>query len=202
MNQKLLLREYTTISIEPELLKEFAGNPDKPVTVIGIIQRADSKNQNGRVYPYNIMKREVDRYLSEVVKKGVALGQLDHIDSPIIELKNVSHIIDDIWWGGEENKDVYGKIRLLDTPSGKIAKEMVKNGIPLGVSSRAIGSVSKNESKGEDVVGEDLQMICWDLVGTPSTHNAYLALHENFDPMKSLPTPARILATLKELLKK
>lgn len=202
MKDRVLLKEYTTINLSPELIREFASDPAKPITVIGVIQRADAKNQNGRIYPYEILKKEVDRYMNEVIKKGVAMGQLDHIDSPIIELGNVSHLIEDLWWDGEDKKDLCGKIRLLDTPKGEIAKTLVKSGIPLGISSRAVGSISKNESKAADVVGEDLQLICWDLVGTPSTHEAYLKIHESFDPYKCLPKPARITQTLKELLRK
>lgn len=199
---KFLLKEYSTLTVTPEVLKEFADNPSKPFTVVGVIQRADAKNQNGRIYPYNILKKEVERYLNEVVKPGHAMGQLDHIDSPVIELDKVSHIIEDLWWDGDDGKDLMGRIRLLNTPKGQVAKEIVKEGIPLGVSSRAVGSVSKNESQGADVVGEDLQLICWDLVGTPSTHEAYLRLNEGFDPRKVLPPPVRIKSVLQELLKK
>lgn len=202
MNEKVLLKEYSLLKPEPELIKEYADNPNKPVVVVGVVQRADAKNQNGRIYPYNILKREVDRYLEEVVRPGHAMGQLDHIDSPVIELEKVSHIIEDLWWDGPGGKDLYGRVRLLNTPKGQIAKQIVMEGIPLGISSRAVGSVSKNESQGADVVGEDLQLICWDLVGTPSTHQAYLRLHENFDPRKVYPTPIRIKSVLQELLKK
>lgn len=202
MKERGILKEYNTLRVEPEVLKEFANDPSKPITVVGVIQRADAKNQNGRVYPYSILKKEVDRYLNEVVKPGHAMGQLDHIDSPVIELDKVSHLIEDVWWDGPDSKDLYGKIRLLNTPKGQIAQQIVREGIPLGISSRAIGSISKNESQSADVVGEDLQLICWDLVGTPSTHQAYLRLHENFDPSKVMPQPIRIKNVLKELLKK
>lgn len=198
----MLLKEYSSVAPEPEVLKEFLNDPSKPITVVGVIQRADKKNQNGRIYPYHILKKEVDRYLEESVKRGVAMGQLDHTDRAIIDLEKVSHIIESLWWGGDDNKDLMGKIRLLPTPSGKIATEIVKAGIPLGISSRAVGSVMRNEAQGADIVGEDLQIVCWDLVGTPSTHNAYLSLHENFDPNKALPKEARIKQVLSELLKK
>lgn len=202
MSERFILKEYNTLRVEPEILKEYASDPSKPISVVGVIQRADAKNQNGRIYPYSILKKEADRYLNEVVKPGHAMGQLDHIDSPVIELEKVSHLIEDLWWDGPDKKDLYGKIRLLNTPKGQIAQQIVKEGIPLGISSRAVGSVSQNESTGTDVVGEDLQLICWDLVGTPSTHQAYLRLHENFDPSKVLPSPIRIKSVLQELLKK
>jgi hypothetical protein len=199
---KLLLKEHSILTVTPELLKEYAENPEKPFTVVGVVQRADAKNQNGRIYPYTTLKKEVDRYLNEVVRPGHAIGQLDHIDSPVIELDKVSHLIEDLWWDGADGKDLYGKIRLLNTPKGQIAREIVKEGIPLGISSRAVGSVSQNEAKGADVVGEDLQLICWDLVGTPSTQHAYLKLHESYDPSKAYPKPVRIKSVLQELLKK
>lgn len=200
--EKLLLKEYSSISATSEALKEFLDHPDKPISVVGVIQRADHKNQNGRIYPFNILKKEVDRYIEECVKKGVAMGQLDHTDKAIIDLEKVSHIIENLWWGGDDNKDLMGKIKILKTPAGRIAEEIVKAGIPLGISSRAVGSVMRNEAQGADVVGDDLQIVCWDLVGTPSTHNAYLSLHENFDPNKSLPKEARIKQVLQELLRK
>ena len=179
----------------------------KPMIVVGILQRSDAKNQNGRIYPHSVLKRECDRYKRELVDRKLAIGQLDHTDSPIIELKNASHIIQDLWWGGPEEKDVMGKIRLLNTPMGKVAQEIVLSGIPLGVSSRAVGSVSKNEAQGADIVGEDLNIVCWDLVGTPSTDRAYLSLHEakrieNFNPQKILPKEYRLKQTLADLLKK
>ena len=123
-------------------------------------------------------------------------------DSPVISLKNASHIIEDLWWAGSDNKEVYGKIRLLDTPNGNIAKSIVLSGIPLGISSRAVGSVKKVNDV--DVVDEDLQLICFDIVSNPSTSNAYLNLQEikNFNPRKILPAEIRIKEILDELLNK
>lgn len=208
MSQKLL-REVTQITITEDMVKEFQQMKaeGQPIIVTGVIQRADAKNQNGRIYPYSILKKECDRYLEEAVKKGLAMGELDHTDEPIIQLKNVSHVIDDVWWDGPDKKDVVGKIRLLPTPAGKIAESIVMSGIPLGISSRAVGSVSKNEAQGVDMVGEDLNIICWDLVGTPSTDNAFLRIHEakeikDFNPRKILPPKIRLEQALKELLGK
>lgn len=126
-------------------------------------------------------------------------------DEPIIQLERVSHIIDDVWWDGPNQDEVWGKIRLLDTPKGEIAKKIVLQGIPLGISSRAVGSVDSKD--GCDYVKDDLNLICWDLVGTPSTDKAYLRLHEakeikNFNPQKVLPAKYRIKETLKDLLSK
>lgn len=212
MSEKLLLKEYTQLKLTPDVLKEYANDPKKPFTVVGIIQRADAKNQNGRIYPFEILKKEADRYMNEAVKTKTAFGELDHRDSPILELKNASHIIDDMWWGDDpepsvnetigSGKCLFGKIRLLDTPMGDIARKIVLAGSPLGISSRAVGSVSKNEAKGADMVGDDLQLVCWDLVGSPSTHGAFLKLHENFNVSKALPREVKIIQTLNELLKK
>ncbi len=209
MSDKFLLKEYYEVSSDEKVLTELrsAHAEGKPMIVVGTIQRADAQNQNGRVYPYKILKKECDRYKQDLVDRKMAIGELDHTEEPIIQLKNASHIIEDLFWGGPENKDVMAKIRLLNTPMGKVAQEIVASGIPLGISSRAVGSVSKNESSGADVVGEDLQIICWDLVGTPSTHNAFLKLHESkrvfdFNIEKALPKEFRLKQAFKELLKK
>jgi hypothetical protein len=206
MTDKLLLKEYTKIQLNEDKLRQLREDVSsgRPLVVTGVIQRADAKNQNGRVYPKEILRKECDRYLEEIVKGGMAIGELDHADDSVIHLQNASHIIDDLWW---ENNDVFGKIRILNTPAGNIAKNIVLEGIPLGISSRAVGSVSKNESTGADVVGEDLQIVAWDLVGVPSTHGAFLKMHEtkiikNFDESKILPPKYRVKQILAELLKK
>lgn len=201
-----LLKEYYTLNQSQEVLKELKDRVSRgePMIVTGVIQRANAKNQNGRIYPRSILEKECNRYMKEFVEKGVALGELDHCDEPVIQLKNVSHKINKIWW---ENDDLLGEVQILETPMGKIAKEIVLNGIPLGISSRAVGSVSKNEAKAADVVEDDLQLICWDLVGIPSTENAFLKLKEgkeieNFDPSKILPKELRIKEALEDILKK
>lgn len=206
MTDKFLLKEFTSIRLNEERIKQLQEdvNSGRPLVVTGVIQRADAKNQNGRIYPKNILKKECDRYLEEIVRNGMAIGELDHADDSVVHLQNASHIIDDLWW---EDNDVLGKIKLLNTPAGNIAKTIVLSGIPLGISSRAVGSVSKNESTGADVVGEDLQIVAWDLVGVPSTHGAYLKMHEakiikNFDESKIYPPKFRVKQILSELLKK
>lgn len=205
-----LLKECNTIKLDQKTLKENieAAHEGRPIVVVGVIQRADEKNQNGRIYPYEILKREIDRYKKDVINSrdgNCAMGQLDHVDTPVIELDKVSHILEDVWWDGPHGKEVWGKIRLLNTPKGEIAKRIVLEGIPLGISSRAVGSVQK---KGDiDYVQDDLSVVCWDLVGTPSTNSAYLRLHEakqisGFNPKKTMPSEFRIKQTLRELLKK
>tara|TARA_R100001509_G_scaffold124954_1_gene78523 strand:+ start:102 stop:716 length:615 start_codon:yes stop_codon:yes gene_type:complete len=134
----------------------------------GRIQTADKQNGNGRVYPYEVLKREMDNY-KKVIADNRACGELDHPDDSVVNLKNVSHVITDCWW---EDKDVMGKIKVLDTPSGRILKDLINAGIKLGISSRGLGSV--RESMGKTVVEADFQLICFDIVSEPSTPNAFV----------------------------
>lgn len=142
------------------------------VFLTGVMQRADAENGNGRVYPKDILAREVTNY-QHVISESRATGELDHPEESVINLKNVSHIVTEIWWNGD---DVMGKIKLLDTPSGRIAKDLIKSGVTLGISSRSLGSVK--ESRGKTVVEDDLQLICFDLVSEPSTKGAFMQLKE------------------------
>lgn len=202
MSEKFLLKEFTTVEIKPDILKEYSDDPQKPITIIGVVQRADALNQNKRIYPYDVLRKAADEYLEEVVKNGCGYGELDHRDTPVVEYKNASHIIEDLWWDGADKKDLYGKIRLLKTPAGQIAETILRDSGKLGISSRAVGSISENKRSGGDVVGDDLKFICWDLVANPSTHQAFLKIHESFDPYSSIPKSARIKQTLREILKK
>ena len=138
------------------------------VYLSGRIQTADKKNGNGRSYPYKVLKREMDNY-KKLVQDNRACGELDHPDDSVINLKNVSHVVTDVWW---EGKDVMGKIKVLDTPSGRILKDLINAGIKLGISSRGLGSVK--ESMGSTVVQEDFELICFDMVSEPSTPNAFV----------------------------
>tara|TARA_R110000824_G_C15227726_1_gene678158 strand:+ start:5126 stop:5740 length:615 start_codon:yes stop_codon:yes gene_type:complete len=134
----------------------------------GRLQTADKKNGNGRKYPFRTLKREIDNY-STIVQDNRACGELDHPDDSVINLKNVSHMITDMWWDG---KDVMGKIKILDTPSGRTVKDLINAGVKLGISSRGMGSVK--EQMGETVVEDDFQLICFDIVSEPSTPDAYI----------------------------
>lgn len=137
--------------------------------VSGVLQRANAKNQNGRVYPKEILEREVENY-KQLIRERRALGELDHPDSSVINLQNVSHNIVDVWWEGD---DVCGKVEVLTTPSGNILKELFKNNITLGISSRGMGSV--NETKDGLEVQEDFELLGWDFVSNPSTQGAFMA---------------------------
>lgn len=139
--------------------------------VEGILQRSGAKNQNGRVYPKHILMRECQRYQREYIDQHRALGELDHPESSVVNLNNVSHNILKIWWDGD---DLKGAVQILGTPSGNILKELFKAGITLGISSRGLGSVKELRSEGVVEVQEDFELICWDFVSNPSTHGAFM----------------------------
>lgn len=141
--------------------------------VQGILQRSGAKNQNGRVYPKNILMRECQRYQREYIDQNRALGELDHPESSVVNLNNVSHNVLKIWWEGD---DLKGVVQVLDTPSGKILKSLFKEGITLGISSRGLGSVKELRNEGVVEVQDDFELICWDFVSNPSTHGAFMGM--------------------------
>ena len=170
---KKLLREYYALcdgGICQDLLtedeKKFVS--DGGMILSGIMQMSETQNGNGRVYPHKTLVREVESY-KKVVRERRALGELDHPDDSVINLKNCSHMVTSVWM--EENK-VMGKIKVLDTPSGKILKELVNGGATVGVSSRGMGSVK--ETNGQTIVEDDFQLICFDMVSEPSTPGAFM----------------------------
>ena len=138
--------------------------------VEGIMQRATSENQNGRVYAKSILERETKRYMEEFVKNGNAFGELDHPDKPVVELKNASHVVKDLYWKGD---DLMGRVELLNTPAGNIVKEIIKAGHTIGISSRGTGSVQQT-NEGHLEVQDDFELVCWDFVSNPSTHGAFM----------------------------
>jgi hypothetical protein len=147
--------------------------------VQGVLQRAGAKNQNGRIYPKNILMRECQRYQREYIDQHRALGELDHPESSVVNLNNVSHNVLKIWWNGD---DLLGAVQILDTPSGNILKSLFKAGITLGISSRGLGSVKELRNEGVVEVQEDFELICWDFVSNPSTHGAFMRpmhMHES-----------------------
>jgi len=135
----------------------------------GRIQAADTPNGNGRVYPKKVLEKEIKNYL-KIVQDSRATGELDHPEDSVVNLKNVSHLMIDVWWQGN---DVMGKMKVLDTPSGRILKDLMNAGVKLGISSRGLGTV-KEGIHGHDVVEEDFQLICFDIVSEPSTPNAFV----------------------------
>ena len=137
--------------------------------VKGVLQRAGAENQNGRVYPKPTLMREAQKY-EQLIKERRALGELDHPDSTVINLKNVSHNVREIHWEGD---DLCGTVEILATPSGNILKELLKAGILLGISSRGMGSTKQMEGNKVEVQ-EDFELIGWDFVSNPSTHGAFM----------------------------
>jgi hypothetical protein len=169
MNKQVLI-EYLPFQPLPKQLNEARYNPSAPFIVSGKVQAADKPNANKRIYDYDTLRKQVGLYMEGPIAEKRALGELDHPESSIINLKNVCHNIRSLWWDG---KDLYGEFEILDTPSGNILKQLFLAGINVGVSSRAMGSVSPI-GEGLVQVGEDLELICWDFVSTPSTYGAYV----------------------------
>jgi hypothetical protein len=167
MSEKKLLTEWCPISIDKAMLKESKEKYGK-VLLRGIIQRANTLNQNGRIYPKTILEREIINY-QKLIQENRALGECDHPESSVVELKNVSHVVKEARMEGD---NVYGVIELLDTPSGKIIQSLIESGVTLGISSRGVGST---QSRGDtQVVQEDFQLICFDMVSEPSTPGAFM----------------------------
>jgi hypothetical protein len=165
-----------SIEVSPAQINESLANNGGKLIVSGIMQRGSSNNeknfnQNGRSYPLPILKRESENYKRTFVKERRALGELDHPESQVVNLANVSHNILDLWWQGN---DLMGKIEILSTPSGNIAKELLKSGIRLGISSRGMGSV-RELGEGKVEVEDDFEIVCWDLVSNPSTQGAFMS---------------------------
>ncbi len=171
----MILRDYLPFEITPQQINESINNNAGKLIVKGIMQRADSFNFNGRRYPRAILEREVNKYLIEI-KERRALGELDHPDSQQINLNNASHNVVEMHWDGN---DLVGTIEVLDTPSGKILKELFKAGIKLGISSRGMGSVKNLDEQGHVEVDDDFSLLCFDFVSRPSTVGAYMnSIHE------------------------
>lgn len=166
---KDLLVEYGVFEYTRSSITESKYG-DHSFVVEGILQRAGIKNQNGRIYPKPILEREIDRYRKVEIAQKRALGELDHPESSVVNLRNVSHNILHVEWRGD---DVYGKVQVLNTPSGNILKELFKAGVTLGISSRGMGSVRQlDESTVE--VQNDFQLVGWDFVSNPSTQGAFM----------------------------
>lgn len=164
------IRGFLPFQARPDLLTEEDQRmiDQGEFILAGVLQRADARNGNGRIYPFQVLKREVENY-KKLVKEKRSLGELDHPESSVVNLKNASHLVTEIWW---EGKDVMGKVKILNTTSGKELKELVNEGITLGISSRGLGST---QQRGSDIIVEDdFQLICFDFVSEPSTEGAFM----------------------------
>ena len=168
MSDLTLLTEWTPLSYTAEMIKESKDSHDGKILLKGILQKSDTLNQNGRVYPRSILEREVRNY-QKFIRENRALGECDHPDSSVVELKNASHIIRDAYM---DNDVCYGTVELLNTPSGKILQSLVESGVTLGISSRGVGSTRREGDT--TIVQEDFQLICFDMVSEPSTPGAFM----------------------------
>jgi hypothetical protein len=204
MSKQLLIEHFPFIP-NPQQLTEARSNPSSNLIVSGKLQTANKVNANKRVYRYDTLKREIDKYIQGPVAESRATGELDHPETSVVELKNVSHCIRRIWWEGQ---DAYGDIEVLPTPSGNILKTLILNGIKVGISSRALGSTRPLDENTVEVE-DDLELICWDFVSTPSTPGAYMypktnlqegQLNESFIPQTLTPKQERLNAIMRDLI--
>jgi hypothetical protein len=169
-----LIREYYELCHEGECMNILTEQERKQGNfMVGLMQEAERLNGNGRVYSRDVLMREVANY-KKIVTERRALGELDHPDDSVINLKNASHLVVDMWTEGNK---VFGKLEMLDTPSGRILKDLVHAGVKLGISSRGLGSLTKKN--GKSYVNEDFQLICFDIVSEPSTPDAFMSLTES-----------------------
>ena len=169
-----LIVDYIPFELSPQQIQESLKENNGKLVVKGVLQRADAKNQNGRIYPREVLVRESKKYNENFIKQSRALGELDHPDSSVVNLQNVSHNITEMHFEGD---NLLGTVEILTTPSGNILRELFKNGIKLGISSRGLGSVEMvQEANGDTVskVGDDFELIAFDFVSNPSTHGAFL----------------------------
>ena len=167
MNRSLLI-ETNTFKVNPLQLTENVNKETGNLMVEGVLATAEVKNGNGRYYSKELWDREMAKY-DELIKERRSMGELDHPESSVINLQNVSHLISDYWWDGD---NVMGKIEILPTPAGNILKELVKAGVTVGVSSRGMGSLEQNGNVME--VQDDFELLCWDFVSTPSNPGSYM----------------------------
>lgn len=177
-NRKLLV-DWRPFNPSKNMIKE--GTASKPMKVKGVLQRAEAKNQNGRVYPKDVLKEEAERYRKERVKENRALGELDHPSSEVVNLQNASHKVTSMEWNGN---DLVGEVQVLTTPAGEILQELFRNNVNVGISSRGLGSVQESRD-GTLIVQDDYEIVSWDFVANPSTHGAFMdpeKITESSDP--------------------
>jgi len=167
MNKTLLIETYP-LQTQPTTLTESVNKETGNLVVEGVLATAEVKNGNGRYYSKDLWEREMSKY-DPLIKQRRAMGELDHPESQVINLKNVSHIITDYWW---DKDNVVGKIEILPTPSGNILKSLIEQKVIVGVSSRGMGSLEKRGEVME--VQDDFELLCWDFVSTPSNPNSFM----------------------------
>ena len=176
---KQLIVDYLPFEVKPEHINESMNENNGKLVVSGVLQRAEAKNQNGRIYPREILVREAKKYTKEFIKQRRAMGELDHPESSVVNLANVSHNVKEMHWEGD---NLLGTVEVLSTPSGNILKELFKSGIKLGISSRGMGSVETVQENGAQEVQGDFKLIAFDFVSNPSTHGAFMyPMNESVD---------------------
>lgn len=192
---RMLLREWEALpKLSSQLVKESREKNEGKLILSGIMQRADTPNQNKRIYSRRLLTREMENF-EKAVRESRALGECDHPETSTVSLKNVSHIVREAWW--DDNK-VMGRVEILPTPAGKIIETLIESGVTVGISSRGVGSTSKNES-GHDLVQDDFTLVTFDLVAEPSTPGAFMMREalEHLD-MSKADRIFRVLTALKE----
>ena len=175
---KQLIVDYLPFEVKPEQITESMKENNGKLVVRGVLQRAESKNQNGRIYPREVLMRESKKYFKEFISQRRALGELDHPESSVVNLQNTSHNVKEMHWEGD---NLLGTVEVLSTPSGNILTELFKSGIKLGISSRGMGSVETVSEGGEQSqeVQPEFELIAFDFVSNPSTHGAFMhPMHE------------------------
>ena len=201
MNKELIV-DYIPFEISRETINESIKNNDGRLIVKGVLQRAEAKNQNGRVYPRDTLVREAKKYAETQIAERRALGELDHPDSSVVNLNNVSHNVLEMHWKGD---DLEGTVEVLGTPAGNILKELFKSGIKLGISSRGLGSV-KEISEGDDKedtvqVQPDFELIAFDFVSNPSTHGAFMyPMNESVGGKNKLPKYHKVNRIINDII--
>ncbi len=168
MSNLKLLTEWCPLNLDANSINESRDKNGGKLILKGVIQRSETVNQNGRIYPRSILEREVMNY-QKLIKENRALGECDHPDSSVVELKNVSHIVREAYMDGDT---VFGSIEILETPKGKIIQSLIESGVTLGISSRGVGSTRRQGDT--QIVQDDFQLICFDMVSEPSTPGAYM----------------------------
>ena len=198
---KQLIVDYLPFEILPEQISESMKENNGKLVVRGVLQRADTKNQNGRVYPKEILMREAKKYFKNFIGQKRAMGELDHPESSVVNLANVSHNITEMTWNGD---DLVGTVEVLGTPAGNILKELFKSGIKLGISSRGMGSVeTMTEDEGSQEVQDDFELIAFDFVSNPSTHGAFMyPMNEGVDQSVARDTKyGKVEAVINDILR-
>lgn len=194
MTKKVLLREWYGLDYTADSIKESRDTNDGKIIISAVLQKAHTKNQNGRMYPRDVLEREVDNY-KKVVRENRAMGELDHPEDSTVSLDKVSHIVREIYWEGDV---VRGLVEILDTPKGKTLQSLLESGVRIGMSSRGVGSTEQKE--GYDMVADDFQLICFDAVSEPSTPGAFLNESVEVNEKKIWTKADRIYRTLNDIL--